>query len=411
MSIFIGRQPILNLKQEVVAYELLYRANTEINACTVDHVTASSTLLVNTVLDTGLREVTHDKLAFINFTEEFILEGTYALLPKRDIVIEVLETVEPTPEVVAALQQAKRAGYTIALDDFLFNSAYAPMLKLADIVKIDWLGQEHSSIESIVEAVRPFGVRLLAERIETHAEFKAAVDMGFELFQGFFFAKPKILEKKAIAPVHGQLFKLLDAVEREDITIDELEELIAHDVSMTVRLLRYLNSPALGVRAKIKSIRRAITMVGLTEIRKWVRMIVLARMTADKPSELTMMSVARAHFCEQLAGSSSQTSRPEAFTVGLLSLLDAILDIPMHVILEQLNLEENLRQALVGRLGELGKLLIITQAFESCQWQVHEDTLASMGIEPQAALGAYWESVRHAGVFLGAMTDPVRHAA
>ncbi len=410
MNIFIGRQPILNLKEDVVAYELLYRSGTEVNACTVDQITASATTMVSTVLDTGLREITHDKLAFVNFTEQFILDGTHLLLPKREIVMEVLETVEPTPEIVAALQEAKRAGYTIALDDFLFKSAFAPLLKLADIVKIDWLEQDIKAIESVVEAVRPFGVRLLAERIETREQFEAAKDMGFELFQGFFFAKPKIIEKKAIAPVHAQLLRLLSAVEKNDITTDELEALIANDVSMTMRLLRYLNSPAVGIRSKVESIRRAITMIGLSEIRKWVRMIVMARMSAEKPSELTMMSVARAHFCEQLA-TRGEGKSPEAFTAGLLSLVDAILDMPMSKILEQLGLSERLNEALVSRKGELGNLLTIVQEFECCRWQDREAIFSSLGIEPATALRAYWSSIRHASAFLETVGDPMRDAA
>ena len=386
MDIFVGRQPILNRKGTLVGYELLYRPSAEVNACTIDRETASSTVFVNALLDLGLGRLTDGQLAFVNCTADFFISESFLLLPRERVILELLEGIEVTPALLAAMQKAKQKGYRMALDDFVYSEEQVPLLECVHIVKVDFMSTAPEDIRSLVAKLKPFEVDLVAEKIETHEDFKVAYDLGCEYFQGYFFARPQIVRDRSIPSTSLQVLKLLSELEDDEIDFRRLEKLITHDVSMSVRILRYLNSASLARAQPVSSIGRAIALVGLNQIRKWVRMIAVSGLAADKPSELVKLALVRARFCEQV-GLSRGMDAAQAFTCGLLSVIDAILDRPMVDIISQLNLSSLIKAALTGdESNPFSALLQLSKRFERGTWD--DGDSASGELEADAYLHA-----------------------
>ena len=246
MKKFVARQPIFDAEQNVFAYELLFRTGMEDFFNFDDSDQAASSVIVDSFLLFGLETLTGGQKAFINCTREMLVKGYMALLPKEQVVVEILETVEPDEEIIGACLRLKRAGYLLALDDFVYEDKYEPLLELADIIKVDFQATEAAGRKSLVERMAPRGVKLLAEKVESKQEFEQAVEMGYDYFQGYFFSRPQILSGQDVPGYKLNYLRVLQAVNRPEVNLREIENVIKQDVSLTYKLLRYLNSAFLA---------------------------------------------------------------------------------------------------------------------------------------------------------------------
>ncbi|WP_022666944.1 EAL and HDOD domain-containing protein [Desulfospira joergensenii] len=370
MDIYVARQPVFTADKKIFSYELLFRLGFENVFPDVDGDTATSNVLTNTFFSFGLDEILGGKPGLINFTRELILQRIPLFFPKEHIIIEVLEDIEPEPEVIQALQEFKEQGFRIALDDFVYHEKFKPMLELCDIIKFDLMMTPLDTLGPLVERLKAvYPVTLLAEKIETHQKFVQARDMGFELFQGYFFARPEILSQKEISTNQITKFKLIDQAGRTDPDLAQLENLIKRDVSVSFKLLKFMNSAYFLRPAPIDTIKEAILVLGINELRKFISLVVLSDLNDNKPSELVRLAMIRARMCEQ-CGTVLRTrfSTEELFTIGLFSSIDAILDMPMYMILEQLSFSEKITHALLGFDKQFRQILALVIGFEKGNW-------------------------------------------
>jgi EAL and modified HD-GYP domain-containing signal transduction protein len=368
-EVFVARQPIFDRQNEVVAYELLFRGSRANHYTGTDADSASFTTLNNALHLIGLDALTGGRRAFINFTRRLLIEEAYTLLPPSIGVIELLENVEPDKPVVDACRRAKEAGYTLALDDFVFGEQYRELLTLADIVKIDYLNTSEAERERWGKLAQHYNVDLLAEKVETHETLQHAHRFGYSLFQGYFFCRPEVHEAVDLQAGHNSYLRFLQELNTPELDYDRLEEVIKQDTSLCYKLLRYLNSAALGLRQKVTSIHQGLALMGEQPLRKWGSLVALTGLAENKPAELITSCLVRARFCEQLADATSQGHRrDELFIMGLVSRLNAVMNRPIRELLEQLPLEDEVRDALLGRRTGLGRIYNLVRACERGDW-------------------------------------------
>ncbi len=338
-NIYVARQPIFRPTNKVFGYELLFRSGFENFADDkINDEATTSNVLINSFMVFGLRKLTEGKRAFINFNGEMILRRYPTLLAKEDIVIEILEDVIITPDLISSCRKLVEMGYMLALDDFIYRPELDPLLKLAKIVKFDIRAMSMGELARDVEKVRPFNVKLLAEKVETKEEFAATREMGFHFFQGYFFCRPEIISGREIPPSKIQYLQLLRLIQDENYNFEKIANLIAHNVSLSVKLLRYVNSAAIAPRTKIKSLQTAIALIGELNIRSWLSIIMLSMLASEKPQELIKLCIERAGFCSRIGASLPGRRKDTStfFIVGMFSLLDVMLDQPMGQILKDL---------------------------------------------------------------------------
>ncbi len=391
-NIFIGRQPIFDRKMNVVAYELLYRHADVGRAVFSDADAASSEVVVNSLIDVGLDRLVGRAKAYCNFTRGFLLKGAGFRLAPDQLVIEILETVRPEPEVLEALAQLAAAGHQIALDDFILTDETQALVAYADIVKVDILAQSRDEVASQVQRLRDLKeLKLLAEKVETHEEFEYCMDLGFDYFQGFFFSKPQVVSGSTIAPGRLAMLRLMAEIQRPEINMEALQQIIETDVNLCVKLLRQINSCFYSLLSQIRSVRQAILYLGVMHIRNWACVVSLGAID-DKPKEVVTMSLVRAKMCELLGGAEDAERSAEFFTVGLFSLLDTVFDSTMDVVLEQMPLDLEIRAALLHRKGSLGIVLGSVEAHEKGHW----DAVECYGYGQKQIMDAYLEALEWA---------------
>ena len=368
---FIGRQAILDQRKNVYAYEILFRSGLK-NAFdpSLDGNIATQSVMVNAMLDFGMKKLVSDKKAFINFTEQNLLNGAPKLLPSESVVVEILETVQPSPEILKAVRELKDAGYKIALDDFVLLPGYEPLIDMADIIKVDFRITEDPKERKRLREVLPKHVRLLAEKIETEEEFRQALEYGYVLFQGYFFCKPAILHQKRLTSNALSQIRLLKELNRKDFDFSGITDVISSDTNLVHKLLTYINSVGIGLTHHVSNLRQATVLLGLDGVRRWVTLVSLQTFSADKPPELFTISLLRAKFCELIAG---ELKRPgitpdTGFLLGIFSLLDVLLSQPMEDILDEVALTPDLNAALLGEDNELRRLLDLVIAYEQGDW-------------------------------------------
>ena len=367
----VARQPILDRKLRLYAYELLFRPSaTARSAGTLDPNLMASRVILGALGDIGLEGLVGEHLAFVNMTRDLLVSAAHEVLPPSATVIELLENVPADPEVLEAVRDLKRRGYKIALDDFIFHPSLEPLVQLADIVKLDVLDVDPAEVERAVVQLRNYDVQLLAERVETHEVFARCRDLGFEYFQGYFFARPQIVAGRTMPSGQITALELLRLLNDVATEFDELEAVVSRDVSLSYRLLRHLNSPAVGLRRRVTSIRESLVLLGERNVRKWATLVVFGSVGGGKPSALLKSAQVRARMCEQLAQATGEAvPAATAFTAGLFSLLDALLDRPMEAAIQPLGLDGELRAALVEGSGPLGDLLAVALAWERGDWE------------------------------------------
>ena len=368
-DVFVARQPIFDARKRLHAYELLFRGGLD-NFCPPGDANDAASQVLRAAWPTfGLPSLIGPKKAFTNFTRELLVAGYGEALPRESTVIELLETVDGDPEVVTACQRLKNLGYSIALDDFVYRSALDALIPMVDVVKIGFRDSDPVEQAEHVRRVAPHGPKLLAEMVETQEEYQHAKELGFSYFQGYFFCRPEVMQRRALSGARYTYLKLLQCVTKSDFDIDELDGVIRADVSVTHRLMRYLGSAAFGFRAEVRSIRHGLALLGREQTRRFVSLVALGEMGSDKPLEILITAATRAKFCESLGTDTGMADRrPELFLMGALSLIDAMLDQPMSTVVEELPLSDDLKGVLQGQQGPLRPVLDFVECYERGDW-------------------------------------------
>lgn len=371
-SVLVGRQAIFDRQKEVFGYELLYRDGQANSAQVVDGDEATARVMVNTFLEMGIDQITGTSQAFINLTANFFLSQNYEVLPKHNVVLEVLESIEPTPIVIQSLVRARQLGYKIALDDFIVRDSHRGLLEVADFVKVDILALTSEQLLEQIEVLKQYPVRLLAEKVEDQEVYALCYEKGFEYFQGYFFCKPQIMEGVKLSGNRMAIVLLLAKLQDPDIQIKDLEELVENDLSLSLKLLRFVNSASVGLPRVVNSIGQAVGMVGTERMRQWASLLVLAH-TGGKPSELMRIALIRGRMCQGLSRLQGE-STSQGFTVGLFSVLDAYFDCEMKQLLADLPLAPEILLALTEGQGCLGKILKCVMSYERGEWDQIENS-------------------------------------
>jgi len=362
---FVARQPIFNSRLEAVGYELLFRGGgyvTEVS--TTDPERATATVLLNALTELDLKRIVGRKTAWVNVSREFVVGGLAQAIPPGLVGLEISERDLADEQVAAAVRQLKADGYRLALDDFSALPSTPPLLELFDLVKLNLgeLGHEH--FKELVAQLKPHQGTIVAEKLDTPPDHEFSVDAGADLFQGYFFCRPAVVCTRGISANRLSLLQVVGALQEPKVQLSDVEKLISRDVALSFRLLRYVNSAYFGLRGEVRSIGQALALLGLENVRRWATLSVLATID-DKPPELAATALIRAHFCE-LAGASLGIATPaELFTLGLFSVIDAMMDAPMAEVVESLPFATDVREALVLRRGRLGTLLDTVVALES----------------------------------------------
>lgn len=351
----VGRQPIFDAEMNLFAYELLFRSDPDRQE-PFDGDKATSQIILDSFTEVGLNTLVGDHLAFVNLTRQFVTDDGLLTFPPGRVVLEILEDIEPDQELIDASMQLAERGYTIALDDFVYRDVYEAMLDIAKIVKIDVLALSMDEVARQIELIRRPNIRLLAEKVETRAQYEQLKSMGFEYFQGYFLSRPQIVQGRRLPTNKVAILQLISKVSDPDIEIDELESLISRDVGMSVKSLRFVNSAASGINRTIESIREAVLYLGRNTIKNWVMLMALTRID-DKPVELMTTALVRARFCELLASSAGKPGKDVYFTVGLFSILDAMMDRPIDEILDSLPVSDDIINAILQHRGDYGAAL------------------------------------------------------
>jgi EAL and modified HD-GYP domain-containing signal transduction protein len=395
----LARQPIYDEKLNIQAFELLFRSSDPDAARVEDGNAASSTVLLNAFTSLPVDDVLEGKPAFINFTRE-LLDHALPIDPSR-LVIEVLEDIEINAATIAAIAKLKAQGYRIALDDYVYADHHTELLPLADIIKIDVLNERWSTVTALARRLLPMGAKLLAEKVETREMFDACREIGFTLFQGYFLAKPQVVKGRKLSGNQHTALQLLAALRKPDISLREVETLIQTDAMLSLKVLRMVNSAMFNLNREVDSIQRATAMLGLDRIRSLAQMLVMAGLE-NKPKSLLASTLLRARLGQVMAeqaivhGVNSEALDADAqFTAGLLSTLDAYLDMDLSEILKEVPLSAALKDAILHRQGNSGLLLDVAVAFDQAALEhIDWNQLSSLGIASSTARDLYIDSLR-----------------
>ena len=368
-EIFIGRQPIFNRKLELIAYELLYRANSTHNAAgVIDHDHATTQVVINAFLDFGLEQLVGEKQAFINLPRSFIVGDNPLPFTKEHVVLEILEGMDIDEPFLNAVRKLRAEGYKIALDDFIYHPDLQPLVRLSSIVKIDFVALTRDVIQEHVAALQEYKVGLLAEKIETHEDFEFAKELGFDYFQGYFLCKPKIVSGRSLSSNRLAILRLMCELLDPNKKIEELAELVSQDVALSFKLLRSLNSSLYALPKRIDSIQHAIVYLGMQQIKQWASLIAFANI-AEKPSQLMVVALTRGKMCELIGKALGEKNNTSLFTVGMFSLLDALMDSKLENILVELPLANEVKAAILNQEGTMGHILHAVLAYERGSWE------------------------------------------
>lgn len=387
---FVARQPILTADEQVFGYELLFRDGIENVFRAHDHDAASRSTLDSSLL-LGLDVLCDKHYAFVNCTRDVLVKDYTALLPPRQTVIEVLESVRPDEAVMDACRRLKQSGYLIALDDFVAGGPRDSLIEIADILKVDVLSTTPQDQAAIV---RRYGSRqrVLAEKVETREDFRAARNRGFLYFQGYFFRRPEVVTARDIPRNLANYLRMLQEVSRSELDLKVIEKLVKSEVSLCYRLLRYLNSARFCFGNEIHSVRHALTMLGEREIRRWVQLVATMGAGQSKSSELVLSALARGRFCELLTPKVAHGGC-DLFLMGLMSLMDVILEVPMPEVLERVPLDYPIKNVILGHPSHLRAIFRLMLAQESGEWPAASELARLLHLSQEEVADAYWQAM------------------
>jgi len=364
-DVYVGRQPIYNTNLGVHGYELLFRGGKE-NAAAMGELSAdgaTSTTIINSFLEIGLEKLVGDRLAFINLTEQFLLDEDALPISPKQVVLEILEDIPITIKLIKSVERLKEAGFIIALDDYIYNPSHKPIVSLVDIIKIDIMQLNQKELISHVKTLKKYKALLLAEKVETMEEFEFCRDLGFDYFQGYFLSRPRIIKSKKMPSNKLAVLNLLSVLNNAKADVEDLEEAISFDVSMSYKMLKLINSPFFGFSNKVDSIKHAIVILGRNQLRSWASMIALSKLD-DRPSEMIQIAMTRGKMCELLAEQANLDSVETYFTAGMFSALDILMEREISSLIEPLPLSEEVVAALLKREGAMGEAINCALAYE-----------------------------------------------
>jgi len=391
---FVARQPILTKDEKVFGYELLFRDGIEDYFCPNDVEAASKTMLDSSLI-MGLDVLCNGGRAFVNCTRDMLLKDYVTLLPSSHTVVEILESVEPDDLVMAACQRLKEGGYMIALDDFAMDDKREPLTNIADIIKVDVQSTTPEERAAMIKKYGPWRCRMLAEKVETREEFMATKKAGFAYFQGYFFRRPETVKTHAVPGNQLNYIKMLQVVSKPELEPREIENAIKGEASLCYRLLRYMNSASFGFANEIHSVRHALSMLGEREVRRWVRLVVTLAAGQNKSSDLVLSALVRGRFCELLSPKIKH-GESDLFLLGLLSLMDSILELPMTDVLEKVPLDQETKAVLLGEESYLRPLYQLMLAQESGDWQGSAVLSKSLKLTESEVAEVHWNAMQWA---------------
>jgi c-di-GMP-related signal transduction protein len=399
VEVFLARQPIFDRQRQVYGYELLFRSGDVQDKFDGTEASSATMQVMANALLAGDLHALSGKKAFLNFDHSLLRDGLHLAMPPQSIVIELLETVDPTEELLDQCRNLRQQGYTIALDDFVPDPRFEPLTRIAQLIKVDFRTTGKQEQQRVLREYGSRGVKMLAEKVETYEEFEWASNAGYDLFQGYFFAHPVLVRGRQIPTVKIACLRLLREVAQADMDFERLEDLVGEDVSLSYKLLRYANSPLFGRRSQTHSIPTALVILGEVNLRHWAALAALPMMAQDKPGELVTLALVRAKFCERLAQLAGLPLANEAFLMGMFSLLGALIDKPLGEALHEVNLDPRITTALLGTSSEhdvLAGIHRLTLCYEAGDWDDVEALARTCHIQVPAVGNAYVEAAKWA---------------
>lgn len=387
--LFIARQPIYDTKKGVMGYELLYRNNAINEAHFSDADQASCETILNSFMHIGIDNIAGSALAFINLPREFVINDSLTPMFKEQAVLEVLEDIQPDEETIRGIKRLKASGYRIALDDFIYREELVPFIILADFIKIDVHNLSQKAIEEQVKHLKPYTTKLIAEKVETHEMHKFCYELGFEYFQGFFFCYPEVLKRKSLPSNKVVILNIINKLQDPNISSDELETILVQDITLSYKLLRYINSASFSLRREVDSIKDAIVLLGINNLKSWTSLILMSKVITGKPNELIVIGMIRGKMCELLAEKYHPEFKDQMFIIGLFSVLDAIMDQSLIDLLDTVILSMSVKLALLDKSGVPGEIYNQVLQYEKCSW----DELDASVIDAEAYIQSYLSAV------------------
>lgn len=396
MDIYVARQPIFTRHMGLFGYELLYRRSSNNFYEGDDHSEATAELVHNTFLIMGFNKLTDGTKGFINFTQDLLEKEIPGILPKDKVVVEILENVEANEKVIEACQKLKKAGFTVALDDFIFNRTdldYTPLIELADIIKIEFPITDKKEQRKLINKYKN-RITFLAEKVETREEYQEAIEMGYELFQGYFFCKPMMVKAKEIGSINIHLLRILEELQKEDPDFTCITDHIQRDLGLSYKLLKMANSIYYGGKTTINNLRQAVLRLGIQEMKRWISIMLLREFENDENKELIKICLLRARMLSLLAHETGQErSETEFFLTGLLSSIDIILNESKEKILRSLALSEEVKNALLEGEGVLSEFLDCVLLYESFEFDDAYERLKKLNLSLEKYMELYMEAL------------------
>ncbi len=390
---YLARQPIFDRQDSVLGYELLFRSGLD-NFFGSQDASKPSECHIDNFLLFGLETLTGGHRAFINFTRSDLIRDLPTLFPRERIVVEILESTLADPEVISACRKLKQAGYLIALDDFVLSPRSEPFLPFADVVKVDFRTTREHERETLVRRLAPRGIKLLAEKVETHEDILAARETGYTYFQGYFYCRPQIVSTSGLSGFKPNYMRILRAVNLPEMNLREVEEILKQEPSLLYKLLRYLNSAYFGLRAEVTSIRHALTLLGEEKLRKWTSVAAMVHLAHNRPTELIVTSLLRARFCESLAAPLGMRAREtDLFLLGLMSTMDAVLGRHMAQVVCEVPLSDEVKAALLDQQGRFRDVLSIALGLERGAWKEISNPISRLQLDENSIPQTYLSAV------------------
>ncbi len=395
MYFYAARQPILDANKNLYAYELLFRDSIDNVFPEIDGDEATSKMIEASKFNMGISEFTSNKPAFINFTLETLSLHYPEMLTNEEVVVEILETIKPGKKLLSLCKDLHSKGYTIALDDYEHQSVWAHFYPFVKIIKIDIQQSGLDEIKQVIAAIKDHPhIELLAEKVETYQEYEQSLQLGFKYFQGFFFAKPEMVKTKNLSPSQLAMAELLYETSKPELDLNSITGVFERDVSLSYKLLRYANSAMFRRRSEISTIKQALVILGSSELKRFLGLMFAVTANPDKPTELIKLAMTRAKFCELVAKDmSAQVDDSIAFLTGLLSMIDAILDEELEVVLGKLPLAAEIKEPLLTRKGTMAAVIKLVEFIEHAQWDKTNIVMEKLKLDKEQAVKHYNEAL------------------
>ena len=395
MYFYAARQPILDVNKKLFAYELLFRDSINNVFPGIDGDEATSKIIEASKFNMGISDFTGNKLAFINFTLETLTQGYAEMLTNEEVVIEILETIKPGKKLLALCKDLHSKNYIIALDDYVHQSVWAHFYPFIKIIKIDVQKTKFEHVDEIIEAIKDYPhIDLLAEKVETYQEYEKAKQLGFKYFQGFFFAKPEMVKTNNLSPSQLAMAELLYQTSKSELDLISITQVIERDISLSYKLLRYANSAIFKRQSDISTIKQALVILGLAELKRFLGLMFAVTANPSKPNELIKLAMTRAKFCELVAHDMGpKVDNSIAFLIGLLSMIDAILDQDLTDVLDKLPLAAEIKDPLLTRKGIMAALIKLVEFIEHAQWDKTNFVMEKLQLDKDKAVKHYNEAL------------------